>query len=125
MYNILVVDDDAINIKLLTFMLGKHPDKIANVYEAEDGVQALEVLQRDNSINLILLDIVMPVLDGLDFLSIFRSDEKNKDIQVIVLSTDDSKKTKALSLGANDFITKPIKEKQLFEKFQAVKPKLD
>jgi len=125
MYNILVVDDDAINRKLLTFMLGKHPDKIANVYEAEDGVQALEVLQRDNSINLILLDIVMPVLDGLDFLSIFRSDEKNKDIQVIVLSTDDSKKTKALSLGANDFITKPIKEKQLFEKFQAVKPKLD
>ena len=125
MYNILVVDDDAINRKLLTFMLGKHPDKIANVYEAEDGAQALEVLQRDNSINLILLDIVMPVLDGLDFLSIFRSDEKNKDIQVIVLSTDDSKKTKALSLGANDFITKPIKEKQLFEKFQAVKPKLD
>jgi len=125
MYDILVVDDDAINRKLLTFMLGKHPDKIANVYEAEDGAQALEVLQRDNSINLILLDIVMPVLDGLDFLSIFRSDEKNKDIQVIVLSTDDSKKTKALSLGANDFITKPIKEKQLFEKFQAVKPKLD
>jgi len=125
MYNILVVDDDAINRKLLTFMLGKHPDKIANIYEAEDGAQALEVLQRDNSINLILLDIVMPVLDGLDFLSIFRSDERNKEIQIIVLSTDDSKKTKALSLGANDFITKPIKEKQLLEKFQAVTPKLD
>ena len=125
MYNILVVDDDAINRKLLTFMLGKHSDKVANIYEAEDGAQALEVLQRDDSINLILLDIVMPVLDGLDFLSIFRSDERNKEIQIIVLSTDDSKKTKALSLGANDFLTKPIKEKQLLEKFQAVTPKLD
>jgi len=125
MHNILVVDDDAINRKLLTFMLKKHTDKVANIYEAEDGAQALELLQRDATINLVLLDIVMPVLNGLDFLTIFRSDERNKDIQVIVLSTDDSKKTKALSLGANDFLTKPIKEKELLEKFQAVKPKLD
>ncbi len=125
MYNILVVDDDDINRKLITFMLKKHTDKVANIYEAENGAQALELTQRDSTINLILLDIVMPILDGLDFLTIFRSDERNKDTQVIVLSTDDSKKTKALSLGANDFLTKPIKEKELLEKFQTVTPKLD
>jgi len=116
MYNILVVDDDSINRKLLTFMLNKHLGLVSKIYEAKDGQEALKSLQTHKDINLILLDIVMPVLDGVEFLKIYNDKGKNPQAQIIVLSTDDSQKTKVLSLGADDFMQKPIKEDLLIEK---------
>ena len=65
---------------------------------------------------MILLDIMMPIVDGVEFLKIFRSDMNNSHIPVIVLSTDDTKKTEVFDNGANDFLRKPIKEDDLFEK---------
>ena len=58
----------------------------------------------------------MPLVDGIEFLKIFRSDMSNAHIPVIVLSTDDTRKTEVFDNGANDFMRKPIKEEKLFEK---------
>lgn len=112
---VLIVDDDFINRKLLQTLLKKNAN-VADIVEAENGSDALDKLKRDSSINLILLDIMMPIVDGVEFLKIFRSDMSNSHIPVIVLSTDDTRKTEVFDNGANDFIRKPIKEDDLFNK---------
>jgi len=112
---VLIVDDDFINRKLLQTLLKKNPSVI-DMQEAENGSDALDKLKKDSSINLILLDIMMPIVDGVEFLKIFRSDMSNSHIPVIVLSTDDTRKTEVFDNGANDFIRKPIKEDDLFSK---------
>lgn len=112
---VLIVDDDFINRKLLQTLLKKNAN-VADIIEAENGSDALDKLKRDNSVNLILLDIMMPIVDGVEFLKIFRSDMSNSHIPVIVLSTDDTRKTEVFDNGANDFLRKPIKEDDLFSK---------
>ncbi len=112
---VLVVDDDFINRKLLHTLL-KRNDKVIDITEAENGSDALDKLRKDSSINLILLDIMMPIVDGIEFLKIFRADSENTNVPIIVLSTDDTRKTEVFDNGANDFLRKPIKEDQLFEK---------
>ncbi|RLA62615.1 MAG: response regulator [Epsilonproteobacteria bacterium] len=112
---VLIVDDDFINRKLLQAILKRHPD-VTEVIEAENGSDALNKLKKHTETNLILLDIMMPVVDGVEFLKIFRSDMTNVHIPVIVLSTDDTRKTEVFDNGANDFLRKPIKEDNLFNK---------
>jgi len=112
---ILIVDDDFINRKLLQTLLKKHP-KVSEVIEAENGSDALNKLNKKDDIDLILLDIIMPIVDGVEFLKIFRSDMKNSHIPIIILSTDDTRKTEVFDNGANDFLRKPIKEELLFQK---------
>ena len=112
---ILIVDDDFINRKLLQTLL-KRNDIISETIEAENGSDALNKLKQNTGINLILLDIMMPIVDGVEFLKIFRSDMINAHIPVIVLSTDDTRKAEVFDNGANDFMRKPIKEEMLFEK---------
>jgi CheY-like chemotaxis protein len=60
----------------------------------------------------------MPVLDGREFLKIFRADSSNDKIPVLVLSTDDTQKRTVMELGAAGFIIKPINEDELIEKIQ-------
>jgi len=112
---VLIVDDDFINRKLLQTLLKKNPD-VVEMQEAENGSDALDKLKKDSSINFILLDIMMPIVDGIEFLKIFRSDMSNAHIPIIVLSTDDTRKTEVFDNGANDFLRKPIKEEDLFNK---------
>jgi putative two-component system response regulator len=112
---VLIVDDDFINRKLLQTLLKKN-ESVIDVQEAENGSDALDKLKRDTSINLILLDIMMPIVDGVEFLKIFRSDMATSHIPVIVLSTDDTRKAEVFDNGANDFIRKPVKEDDLFSK---------
>jgi len=115
--NVLVVDDDMINRMLLKTLLKKNA-KVTNIIEAENGSDALDKIKKDPSINLILLDIMMPIVDGIEFLKIFRADMSNSHVPVIVLSTDDTKKTEVFDNGANDFIRKPVKEEALFAKME-------
>ena len=112
---ILIVDDDFINRKLLQVLLKKNTSVI-EVIEAENGSDALDKLKKNPSIDLILLDVMKPIVDGVQFLKIFRSSEENSHIAVIVLSTDDTRRTEVLANGANDFIRKPVKEGILFKK---------
>ena len=112
---VLVVDDDFINRKLLQTLLKKNP-KVSEIIEAENGSDALDKMKKDPSINLILLDIMMPVVDGIEFLKIFRSDMSNAHIPVVVLSTDDTRKTEVYDNGANDYLRKPVVQDALYEK---------
>ena len=116
-YHVLIVDDDFVNRKLLHTLLKKHPG-VSEVIEAENGSEALNQLKKHNNINMVLLDVIMPILDGVEFLKIFRADRNYADIPVIVLSTDDTKKGEVFDNGANDFIRKPITEEDLFHKME-------
>jgi putative two-component system response regulator len=112
---VLIVDDDMINRMLLKTLLKKNPG-VESIIEAENGSDALEKVKSEGDINLILLDVMMPILNGIEFLKIFRSDMDNSHIPVIVLTTDDTRKTEVFDNGANDFLRKPIMEKDLFGK---------
>jgi putative two-component system response regulator len=114
---VLVVDDDMINRMLLKTLLKKNP-KVSDIVEAENGSDALNKLKQDTDFNMILLDIMMPIVDGIEFLKIFRADMETAHIPVIVLSTDDTRKTEVFDNGANDFIRKPVKEEALTEKIE-------
>ena len=112
---VLLIDDDFINRKLLETLLKKNPS-VTGIIQAENGSDALDKLKKEPDVDLILLDIMMPVVDGVEFLKIFRSDMTNAHIPVIVLSTDDTRKSEVFDNGANDFLRKPIKETLLSEK---------
>jgi len=112
---ILIVDDDLINRKLLQALLKRNAD-VEEIIEAKNGAEALDMVDKVKDIDLILLDILMPILDGVSFLKIFRANMKCSHIPVIVLTTDDSRKAEVFKNGANDFLIKPVKEEDLFAK---------
>ena len=116
MSKILVVDDDMINRKLLNVLLKKSGKY--EVIEAENGMEALNIIKNE-PIDMVLLDIIMPVMDGMDLLKILKSDENFKNIPVAILTTDDTKKTQALELGACDVLIKPIKEPDIMKVIEA------
>jgi len=112
---ILVVDDDPTNRKLIVTILSK---KGFEAIEAGNGVEAFNVLANNPDIDIILLDIIMPVMDGITFLKEIKSRPDYINLPIIILTTDDSRKTEALALGANDVIIKPIRPVMLIEKLQ-------
>ncbi len=121
---VMIVDDDFINRKLLQALIKKYPELVREVIEAENGLEALTAIKENPDINLILLDIIMPVLDGKEFLKIFRSNSANSNIPVLVLTTDDSQKSIIFDLGADDFLLKPVKEDELIEKISRWSPNI-
>ncbi len=114
--SVLIVDDDFINRTLLKSILRKYKGEITEMVEAENGSDALDKLKLNGNIDIVLLDIIMPILNGIEFLKIFRADSSFNHIPVVVLSTDDTRKGEVLDLGANDFLRKPIKGDELFTK---------
>ncbi|WP_457596834.1 response regulator [Hydrogenimonas sp.] len=114
---VLVVDDDMINRKLMMAMLKKNP-KIGEILEASDGQEAITLLKDLGDIDMVLLDIIMPIMDGIAVLQIMNADPQLQNIPVIVLTTDESKKTEALNSGANDFIAKPVRENDIMSKIE-------
>jgi len=116
---ILAVDDDFINLKLIHSMLKKNKF-VSEVVEAKNGLEALDILKNQQDIQLILLDIKMPVMDGIEFLNNLNSMPIVNKIPVIVLTTDETKKHEAFDYGAFDFIVKPIRDADLREKITKV-----
>jgi len=103
---ILVVDDSADNLSLILDLLkDKYRVKLAN-----SGKKALDYLKSSNSVDLILLDIMMPELSGYDVIRILKKDSKTKDIPIMFLTalSDMKNEQKGLDMGASDYITKPI-----------------
>ena len=104
----LVVEDNQINRTVLSGILFAE----YRILEAENGQEALSLLkEHKDEISLILLDIIMPVMDGYTFLSIIKADPAYSGIPVIVTtqSGSESDEVTALSYGANDFVAKPYK----------------
>ena len=107
---ILIVDDIKVNIDIIVKILG---DDYKSLF-ALNGSDALE-LTKNNTIDLILLDIVMPKMDGYEVCNLVKSNETTKDIPVIFITsqTDENSIGKAYDVGCADYITKPFHHKEL------------
>lgn len=101
---ILIVDDEEINREILGNILQDRYD----VFYATDGKKAMEMLGDKNSdFSLILLDLLMPVMDGFEVLDLLQGDEVLKHVPVIVMTSEKTAEVKSIKHGAYDFITKP------------------
>ena len=102
--HVLIVDDEMINREILGSILGT----LYEVAFAENGQEALDKLHEpDSDFSLILLDLLMPVLDGFGVIAKIQEDETLKRIPVIVMTSEKEAEVKSIKLGAADFITKP------------------
>jgi two-component system response regulator len=123
---ILLVEDEADHARLVKKSLTEHGRLLNEIYWVKNGIEAMEYISRTGLYNegnaprpgLILLDLKMPLKDGFQVLAELKSDKRYKIIPVVVLTTsvnsDDAKK--ALDLGANDFIVKPVKFSDFVQK---------
>jgi len=116
---VLAVDDDKINIMLLKSVL-KKTGIVKETITATNGEEAMEVLKSRNDVDLVLLDIIMPIMNGIEMLQVTRADENLRQVPIIVLTTDETKKEEALEFGANDFLMKPIRKEELEKKIKAI-----
>jgi two-component system chemotaxis response regulator CheY len=114
MANILVVEDSPTMRQLIGFAIKRIPG--SKVIEANDGVDALKKLSSEK-IDIILADINMPIMDGLKLVSLVRSNPTYKNIPVIMITTEGAEedKNKALAIGANAYLTKPIQTQELMK----------
>jgi two-component system chemotaxis sensor kinase CheA len=105
--NILVVDDSGTNLFLLQRLL---EDEGYQVIALDNAREALDYLQKKNEIQLILLDIMMPGIDGFEFMEKLSEKSSLKDIPVVMVTAknDRASQKKALSMGAVGYMTKPL-----------------
>jgi len=111
----LVVEDSPMMRQLLVFALSRV--KQLRVTEADDGVDGLRKLAAGR-FDIILTDINMPIMDGLKLVKRVRTDPVHKDVPIVVITTESAEedRQRALSLGANAYITKPIQAPQVIAK---------
>jgi two-component system, chemotaxis family, chemotaxis protein CheY len=115
--NILVVDDSAAIRKILQRVLHQTHMSIGTIFEAGDGVEALESLKA-NPIQLVLSDINMPKMDGLQLLATIKSNPQWRQIPVVMITTEggEAKVGEAVRLGAGGYVRKPFTADQIKEK---------
>jgi DNA-binding response OmpR family regulator len=115
-YRILIIEDNADTRRFLEAMLGKEFEIIT----AENGVIGIDYA-RNKSPDLIILDIMLPILSGYDACSLLKKDEKTKRIPIIFLSAKNSVTdiTQGLTTGADDYIPKPFDYKELLARIRA------
>lgn len=115
-YTVLVVDDVPVNILLVKGMLAKQKFKVLS---ATSGQQALEVLTHEHP-HCILLDILMPNMNGFETTRAIRANPKTQDIPIILLSAlnSDSDIKEGMDAGANEFVTKPFVQERLIASIQ-------
>ena len=111
-FKVLVVDDDYINRKLLSSILHKELYKV-QTFEASNGEEALKICYQEKEIDVILLDIEMPVVNGIEFLERYLNNPLLSHVPIIAISSNDLCKKEAFHAGANDFLVKPITEEKL------------
>jgi two-component system chemotaxis response regulator CheY len=104
---ILIVEDSPTMRQLLVFALRRLKD--VDIIEAKDGMDGLRKVSSDH-FDLALIDINMPVMDGLKLISLIRGEDNLSSIPIVVITTEGAKedRERALSLGANEYLTKPI-----------------
>ena len=104
---ILIVEDSPTMRQLLVFALRRLKD--VDIVEAQDGMDGLRKVSSD-LFDLALIDINMPVMDGLKLISLIRGEDSLRGIPIVVITTEGANedRERALSLGANEYLTKPI-----------------
>lgn len=106
---ILVVDDTITNLDILVDLLSEY-----DVIDTVSGKEALHIVEEEN-VDLVLLDIMMPEMDGYEVCQKLKANTKTKDIPVVFITarTDEESIEKAYSIGGNDYVIKPFRPKEL------------
>jgi two-component system, OmpR family, alkaline phosphatase synthesis response regulator PhoP len=109
----LVADDEPHIGRIIKMKLEQGPFRVTLAY---DGREALETLRREGDIRLVLLDLMMPYLSGLDVLAEMKKDDRLKHVPTIILTAagQENQHRMAMDLGASEFITKPFSPKRLY-----------
>ncbi len=104
---ILIVDDDMRNVFALSKVLSK---KGANTLKAENGIKALDILSQRNDVDLVLMDIMMPVMDGYETMKKIRMENRFNRLPIIALTAKAMQRDKedCIAAGANDYLAKPV-----------------
>lgn len=117
--NILIVDDVEANLLSLEYLLKEHCDSV-KIFSAKNGEEALKIAFSQN-IDFIILDIQMPVMDGFETAKYLKSNPKTKNIPIIFLTAafkESEFQKKGFEIGAIDYLTKPINDRQLINKLK-------
>jgi two-component system, OmpR family, alkaline phosphatase synthesis response regulator PhoP len=111
--HVLVADDEPHIGRIIKMKLEQGPFHVTLVY---DGREAMDALEREPDICLVLLDLMMPHLSGLDVLTAMRNDDRWRNVPCVILTAagQEQQHTSAIQLGANDFLTKPFSPKKLY-----------
>ena len=111
--HVLVADDEPHIGRIIKMKLEQGPFRVTLAY---DGQEAIDVLENEPDIDLVLLDLMMPNLSGLDVLARIRSSERLKHLPCIILTAagQEAQHQKAMELGATEFLTKPFSPKKLY-----------
>jgi two-component system chemotaxis response regulator CheY len=106
-YRVLIVEDSPTMRQLLVFALRRLKD--VEIVEAQDGMDGLRRVSSDH-FDIALIDINMPVMDGLKLIRLMRDEESLRQIPIVVVTTEgaDEDRERAMALGANEYLTKPI-----------------
>jgi two-component system, cell cycle response regulator DivK len=110
---ILIVDDNAINLKLVAYLMKANGYTVVTALDAESAIEAI----RANHPDVILMDIQLPGIDGLELTRRLKADPKTRDIVIVAVTAYAMKgdQAKALAAGCDDYITKPIDTRTLPE----------
>lgn len=111
----LVADDEPHIGRIIKMKLEQGPFRVTLAY---DGKEALETLEREGDIQLVLLDLMMPHLSGLDVLATMKRDDRWKSLPCIILTAagQETQHQEALAAGASEFLTKPFSPKKLYQR---------
>ena len=116
MFHILVVDDDK-NTRLLFKAVLENENY--NVFMASNGVEALEIMDEEH-IDLVILDIMMPEMDGYEFTKVLRDVENNLPILMVSAKQLPEDKKKGFLIGTDDYMTKPVDEEEMLLRIKAL-----
>jgi two-component system chemotaxis response regulator CheY len=119
--DVLIVDDSAAIRKILHRVLVQAEIPLGKVHEASDGLEALEKLKIEK-VGLILSDINMPNMDGIELLERLKADDVFKTVPIVMVTTEGSqaKVMQALQLGAAGYVRKPFTAEQIKEKLAGI-----
>ena len=113
-FKVLIADDDYINRRLLISLLKKGLYQV-EVLEAVTGKDALDICRENLDIQLILVDIEMPVMDGVEFVREYIKDKSLPKVPILSISSNDMRIKEIINAGADAFLIKPITEEKLLD----------
>lgn len=118
---VLVVEDNHATRSLISAALDQHLE--VNVYEAENGFSALKLIP-ENDFSLILTDINMPDINGLELISFLRQHPNYQKVPILIISTESAEedRRRGLAIGADGYLTKPFTEGELVKLVQQLLP---
>jgi len=113
--HVLVADDEPHIGRIIKMKLEQGPFRVTLAY---DGQQAIDLLEQQQDIDLVLLDLMMPHRSGLDVLQHVRASERLRDLPCIILTAagQEEQHQRAMELGADDFLTKPFSPRRLYQR---------